>query len=71
MKLMPRDGAYAEPRTVAYEPETPEPVIAADDDDDDAGDEWLVVRGSVQLGDNQERAFTGPHLTITEAPAPR
>ena len=71
MRLMSRDGAYVEPRTVAYEPETPEPVIAADDDDDDAGDEWLVVWGSVQLADNQERAPTGPHLTITETPAPR
>jgi hypothetical protein len=66
MKLVSRDGGYAELRVVAYEFETP-PVIAADDDDNDAGDEWLVVRGSVRLGDNREWAFTGPYLTITEA----
>jgi hypothetical protein len=66
MNLVSRDGEYAELRVMAYEFETP-PVIAADDDDDDAGDEWLVVRGRVRLGDNREWAFTGPYLTITEA----
>lgn len=61
---MSRDSGYVDLRIVGYQLEMPEPVTEPDDDD---SDEWLVVQGSVRLGDGREWTFVDPCLTTSEA----
>jgi len=64
VRLVSRDGGYVELRPVSYQAEMPELVTGQDDDD---SDEWLVVQGSVRLGDGREWTFVQPCLTTLEA----
>ena len=64
VRLVSRDGGYVELRPVSYQAEMPEPATEQDDDD---YDEWLIVQGSVRLGDGREWTFVRPCLTTSEA----